>query len=414
MAFQTLLIETSKVLCQFLARELPDLDRAWWNRRVVPCLTDRQIQDLERSPKATLDQLDLAALLRVLDGNWRELSRVRKWPPRVRNYIKELQTIRNHWAHMKAEGIANEELRRDFDTLIRFLTAIDASPKVVSMAKTAEASLSAPADVAHRTAAPGAVELAPFRDEDRMRARGRQTSGRAKSSAVQQIVTDTPPPVSLRTSYPRGYQALGDLVGDEQVKGQEARLEAIHAVCLEAWKRNLGRCGGRGVRYVLIAEAPPWTPVGVVRYFYNTFDQTEAGRPVAWIRATWKAFYPESDVPRKIDDALEALAEAGFLLVDALPFAIDYSRVRGKQEYSKLVGACHDYLLQQINDPLVSWDQVVRVALAFKKNGEALVETLGGRIGFPNGADVPLSADNIVATGSGFPTAARMAAVWGL
>jgi hypothetical protein len=231
---------------------------------------------------------------------------------------------------------------------------------------------------------------------------------------LQQIVNELPPPADLREAYPLGYRLLCELLGSEQVRGQEARLDMIHAVCQKAWERNLDRLEGSNVRYLLIAEAAPWTPVGVVRYYYNTFDQTESSRPVAWIRATWKALYPEADVPGKIEDVLNALAGVGFLLIDTMPFAVDYSGVRAKPQYSELVSACRDYLLKQIYEPHVPWAQTVKVALAFKKNAEALIESFGGRISFPNGADVSLSAENIVATGSGFPSAARMKTVWGL
>lgn len=73
-----------------------------------------------------MSELDLAALLRVIDQNWFEFSQELNFPREARNWVKELQTVRNKWAHMSAEETPASEVYRDADTLGRLLELIGA------------------------------------------------------------------------------------------------------------------------------------------------------------------------------------------------------------------------------------------------------------------------------------------------
>lgn len=75
----------------------------------------------------TLEALDLAALLRVLDQNWYELSKEAELPREGRSWLKELQTVRNKWAHLSSESIPPSETYRDADTLGRLLAMVGGS-----------------------------------------------------------------------------------------------------------------------------------------------------------------------------------------------------------------------------------------------------------------------------------------------
>ncbi|RJF74407.1 helicase, partial [Deinococcus cavernae] len=71
-----------------------------------------------------LQQLDFAALLRVLDQNWYDLSGIFPLDRDVRTLVKELQAVRNRWAHLSTEELPSSEVYRDADTLKRFLDVI--------------------------------------------------------------------------------------------------------------------------------------------------------------------------------------------------------------------------------------------------------------------------------------------------
>lgn len=105
-----------------LSAQLPVLSPDWWQSHVVSQLTFQQQQFLKQGRVTRLDDLDLAALLRLLDRNWYELSNLCKWPISGRNWLKESQTIRNRWAHAPAGGISEADIYRDLDTLERLMS----------------------------------------------------------------------------------------------------------------------------------------------------------------------------------------------------------------------------------------------------------------------------------------------------
>lgn len=116
-----MLNQTAKVLCRALETMLTELDQNWWARCVLGKLSFQQKQQAEQRGLSRLGQLDLAALLRVLDQNWDELADSRQWPYEKRNFLKEMQTVRNRWMHAPSTGFPDEDIYRDLDTMHRFL-----------------------------------------------------------------------------------------------------------------------------------------------------------------------------------------------------------------------------------------------------------------------------------------------------
>lgn len=119
-----LLDQAAGAICAALASLLPELDRDWWKRCVVGKLSFQQRQHVERRGIAQLEQLDLAALLRIVDQNWYELADAKKWPYDGRNFVKEMQTVRNRWAHAQVAEPPRDDIYRDLDTLHRFLVML--------------------------------------------------------------------------------------------------------------------------------------------------------------------------------------------------------------------------------------------------------------------------------------------------
>ena len=112
-------------LARFLREHLPRLAENWWKKHVEDRLSFQQQRMVREHELARLDQLDFAALLRVLDQNWHELSQAFSLPREGRTWVKELQTVRNRWAHRSMQAIAPSEVYRDADTLARFLNMLD-------------------------------------------------------------------------------------------------------------------------------------------------------------------------------------------------------------------------------------------------------------------------------------------------
>ncbi len=109
-------------LANFLQEKLPGLSEQWWDKHVVDRLSFQQQRFVDEKKLSSLRELDFAALLRVLDQNWYDLADKLALPREARNWVKELQTVRNKWAHMAADEQPASEIYRDADTLGRFLT----------------------------------------------------------------------------------------------------------------------------------------------------------------------------------------------------------------------------------------------------------------------------------------------------
>ncbi|MDA1055942.1 MAG: Swt1 family HEPN domain-containing protein [Planctomycetota bacterium] len=117
---------------RFLSTSLPKLSTEWWQKRVIDRLSFQQQRLVQERRYAGLEDLDFAALLRVLDQNWFELSDALSLPREARNWVKELQTVRNKWAHISSRDVPSSEIYRDADTLGRVLEMIGASAEALT------------------------------------------------------------------------------------------------------------------------------------------------------------------------------------------------------------------------------------------------------------------------------------------
>jgi len=125
-------------LANFLQENLPDLSDQWWEKHVIGRLSFQQQRIVGEKKISSLRELDFSALIRVLDQNWYDLSVKHSLPREARNWVKELQTVRNKWAHMSADETPASEVYRDADTLGRLLTLIDADKRSIEAVQTAK------------------------------------------------------------------------------------------------------------------------------------------------------------------------------------------------------------------------------------------------------------------------------------
>lgn len=129
------LLLSTQNLSTWLEKELPSLEDDWWQSLVYSRLSYQQQLRVERNHISSLGQLDLAAILRVFDNNWYLFSPNFNFSRSDRNYIKEMQTVRNRWAHIETGGIDTEDVYRDIDTIQRVLSLINSKPSVIEEIK---------------------------------------------------------------------------------------------------------------------------------------------------------------------------------------------------------------------------------------------------------------------------------------
>ncbi len=136
-----LLRETAKALCAFLTNVFPQESLDWWQKSVIAALTFQQNRLVEQNRTRSLDGLDLAALLRVLDYNWHSVASPRNPTPGARNFVKEMFVVRNRWAHATNAGVTEDDVYRDLDTLQRFAAVIDAPAHIQEAIKETKAEI---------------------------------------------------------------------------------------------------------------------------------------------------------------------------------------------------------------------------------------------------------------------------------
>ncbi|MEN6449110.1 MAG: helicase-related protein [Thermoguttaceae bacterium] len=136
-----LMRDVTKALCAFLERSLPKQKSDWWSSLVLPALSFQQRRMTEQSGTASLSRLDLAALMRVLDQNWHVISQAENLTSADRNYLKEMCSVRNRWAHVATAGVPDDDAYRDLDTLQRFAATIGAENETIEAIKVAKSEL---------------------------------------------------------------------------------------------------------------------------------------------------------------------------------------------------------------------------------------------------------------------------------
>ncbi len=125
-------------LAHILTIHLPALGESWWKTHVADRLSFQQQRIAEERGLTRLEQLDFASLLRIVDQNWYELSEALNLPREGRTLVRELQSVRNRWAHRSAVPVPAEDQYRDADTLARVLGMLGAKPASVEAAESAK------------------------------------------------------------------------------------------------------------------------------------------------------------------------------------------------------------------------------------------------------------------------------------
>ena len=137
----SLLQKATISLAAYLEKVLPSLFNDWWNEAVINILSFQQRRQVKERGINSLTSLDLAALLRVLDQNWYQISTKLNLTSEARHFVKEMQTVRNRWAHAGSEEFPVDDVYRDLDTLQRFAIVIEADEGLLQEVRATKTSL---------------------------------------------------------------------------------------------------------------------------------------------------------------------------------------------------------------------------------------------------------------------------------
>lgn len=202
-------------------------------------------------------------------------------------------------------------------------------------------------------------------------------------------------------------KALADLFSPEEVARRLPRLTQIHERTERIWDKYTARLRDGRVRYLLIAEAPPWAESDPPQYVLDPNS-----KPRTLMRALRTAFLGDQGSTLKIEAVLDHFAKEGLLVVDSLPFSMPYtSKLRRSSAYRKLVAlSLSSYMYPKLERPSLHFDPDLEIAFSLELNARAIMEaskTL--QIG---GHGIPLSSE-LIGTGSNhYPDAAKLRALF--
>ena len=121
------MFQLTEKMVTWMDKVLPRITEDWWQDLVINNLNQMQKTKVFNSNVTDLSGLDLASLLRVFDRNWFVISNATYVNPRVRNDIREMQGIRNDWAHITPKDITRRKVLEDANVIYNLLQQLDAS-----------------------------------------------------------------------------------------------------------------------------------------------------------------------------------------------------------------------------------------------------------------------------------------------
>jgi len=207
--------------------------------------------------------------------------------------------------------------------------------------------------------------------------------------------------------FPTELSELRRLFGSDTVDDALPRLKEIYDYTEAKWQAYADQLPDGLVRYVLVAEAPPWSDEGVPQFLLDP-----ASRVRSLMRALRAVFPGAAD--GSAADALTILARHGFLLLDSIPFAMNYSAKRSSQRYEALIRlTAKTYLQAKIDASPLTWSPDIRVAFAVKRNACAIISGSGGQLLFA-GRPHTISTEQIAINGAGYPDAKTLRDLYGI
>ena len=112
--------QASSLMVNWLGGILPKASENWWEECVLDSLSYNQRDIALLNGYSSLDQFDLAALLRIADKSWYVMRGVAYLPTNERENIRDMRRVRNNWAHVSATLPGKDGILADLDTIYHF------------------------------------------------------------------------------------------------------------------------------------------------------------------------------------------------------------------------------------------------------------------------------------------------------
>lgn len=199
---------------------------------------------------------------------------------------------------------------------------------------------------------------------------------------------------------------LNNLFGEKEIGQKLERLKFIYKNTEESWYRNLENFKNQDVKFLMICEAPPYSEKHLPIFFYNQINQKLN-------TIIWKLFFKNDKKPVSELDYYKKLADKGFLLVDNIPFSLNYqSKHRKTKEYKRILEKSLDNVRGKLNHDNIKLAKDVKIAFGFKLNALKFIEVTGGELELKNNRILVFDESHIAATSSGYPNDTKLSAIF--
>lgn len=112
--------QATSLLVAWLEGKLRRVCDDWWNECVLDRLSYRQREIAVEKGFQELSDFDLAAVLRIADKNWYDMRNFAYLPTSERDCIRDMQSVRNNWAHCAGTLPSKDVIIHDIEVIIKF------------------------------------------------------------------------------------------------------------------------------------------------------------------------------------------------------------------------------------------------------------------------------------------------------
>lgn len=123
--------QATGLLVTWLEKMLPRASEDWWNECVLDRLSYRQREFAIKKAFKSLSDFDLAAVLRITDKNWYDMRSLAYLPTYERECLRDMQGVRNNWAHCAGTLPGKDAIIHDIEVLIKVFEQREASAEML-------------------------------------------------------------------------------------------------------------------------------------------------------------------------------------------------------------------------------------------------------------------------------------------
>lgn len=118
--------QATGLLVAWLDGKLRRVSADWWNECVLDRLSYRQREIAIEKGFKELSDFDLVAVLRIADKNWYDMRSFAYLPTSERECIRDMQSVRNNWAHCAGTLPGKDAIINDIEVLSKFFEQMEA------------------------------------------------------------------------------------------------------------------------------------------------------------------------------------------------------------------------------------------------------------------------------------------------